>query len=246
MKRKKTIFPIILILFIFICRGISVAEDISLTKEVYKKSDGKELVIHLVKINPDKSQIYIYYGNNEGLTIEDLIEKEEGIEAAINCGFFQDPFLPVGLLISGEKKITPLDSYWDHTGIFYITKDPYDPYGICTKDIFYDTDVMEAVQSFPILVWNSEPYVQYKDTKNAARSAIGIDEEGNIVLIATNYGITLYEFSRLLSRWNYKRALNLDGGSSTQLYFKDRLIFYGSTGIFKDNRVSNFLVVKKK
>lgn len=240
---------IILLIIIILVSSISLGkeENLTLTKINHKKEDGTKVKIYLVKINPEIFNLEIYYGNNEGITIED-IKKGKDVEGAINCGFFQDPFLPVGLLISGGKTINPLDTYWEHTGVFYITTDPSDPLGICTKDVFYDTDVTEAVQSFPLLVWDGEPYVKYRDEDEAARSAVALDGEGKIILIATEEGITLYEFSRVLSNpeWNLKRALNLDGGSSTQMYLKGKLSLYGSSGLFRDNRVSNFLLIKRK
>lgn len=222
-------------------------ENLSLIKTSYEKEDGTKINFYIIKINPSEYKIEIYYGNNKGIKIDD-IKKDSEILAAINCGFFQEPFLPVGLLISKGEKINDLDSYWEHTGVFYITTDQVDPYGICTKDAFYDTDVTEGVQSFPLLVWYGKPYVRYNDSEIAARSAIATDDRGNILLIATDTGITLYEFSRALCKmdWNCRKALNLDGGSSTQMYFKGKLSFYPATGFFQDNRVSNFLTVKKK
>ena len=225
----------------------------ALIKSEYKKSDGSKISIYTLKVDPLKYDISVLYGNRTGLTIGD-IKKDENIFAAINGGFFapgQD-FHPIGLLTAEGKKINPNTDYWSYSGVFYITEDPFDPYGICTNESYYDTNVTEAVQSFPILVWNGNPYAEYKDKEEASRSAIGIDEEGNILLIATESrikgGLTLEEFSIAISSMEIKcrKALNLDGGSSTQMYVKEELSLYSKGAIIGEDKVSNFLVIKEK
>jgi exopolysaccharide biosynthesis protein len=226
---------------------------LSFIKTEYKKNDGTNIIIYMVKIVPEFFDIKIHYGNNQGLTIDD-IKKNTNIEVAVNGGFFEGngSYLPIGLLLARGKKINPISSDWTHSGIFYITSVPGDLYGICNKDVFYDTDVTEAIQSYPILVWNGKPYVLNKDGEESSRSALAIDSDGNILIIATeprlSGGISLYEFSRALCKLNFdcRKALNLDGGSSTQLYVKGRLSLYSNYGFIGEDKVSNFLIVKKK
>jgi len=226
---------------------------LSFVKTEYKKSNGGKIAIYMVKIVPEFFDIKIHYGNNQGLTIDD-IKKNKNIEVAVNGGFFEGngSYFPIGLLFARGKKINPLSSDWDHSGVFYITSVAEDSYGICNKNSFYDSDVTEAIQSYPILVWGGKPYVLNKDDEETSRSAIALDSDGNIMIIATETGmsggISLYEFSRALLRLNFdcRKALNLDGGSSTQLYVKGRLSLYSNYGFIGEDKVSNFLIVKKK
>ncbi len=224
---------------------------LSFMEKEYIKLDGSKFLLYIAKINPAQYKVHMYYG--KGITIED-IKKSQKTVAAINGGFFApgEDFHPIGLLISRGKKINPLTDYWDNSGIFYITTDPKDPYGICKKECFYDTDVTEALQSFPILIWNKKPYKEYKDREEASRSAIGLDSKGNILLIATEStisgGLTLNEFARAIStaEWDCERALNLDGGSSTQMYIKGKLSLHSTAGLIGHDRVSNFIVVQRE
>jgi exopolysaccharide biosynthesis protein len=226
-------------------------EKLPLVKKEFKKSTGAKFLIYMVKINPLKYKISLYH--NKGITVED-IKKDRKVIAAINGGFFApgENFSPIGLLMSKGKKINPLTDYWDYSGVFYITSAQSDPYGICKKESFYDTDVTEAIQSFPILVWNGSVYKEYKDREEASRSAIAIDKDGNILLIATEStisgGLTLNEFAFAINsmNWNCQKALNLDGGSSTQMYVKDLLTLHSTAGIIGQDKVSNFIVFSEK
>ncbi len=224
---------------------------IPVVKKEFKKSTGVGFLIYMVKINPVKYNIHLYH--NKGITVDD-VKKDRKVVAAINGGFFApgEDFSPIGLFMSKGKKINPLTDYWDYSGVFYLTSDESDPYGICTKESFYDTDVTEALQSFPILIWNGHVYKEYKDREEASRSAIGLDRDGNILLIATEStisgGLTLNEFAGAIysMNWNCEKALNLDGGSSTQLYVKDLLTLHSAAGIIGQDRVSNFIVFSEK
>ncbi len=224
---------------------------IPLVKKEFKKSTGVGFLIYMAKINPLKYKIHLYH--NRGITVED-IKKDRTVSAAINGGFFApgEDFAPIGLFMSKGKKINPLTDYWDYSGIFYVTSDTRDPYGICTKESFYDTDVTDALQSFPILIWDGHVYKEYKDREEASRSAIGLDGDGNILLIATEStisgGLTLNEFARAICsmNWNCDKALNLDGGSSTQMYVKNLFTLHSAAGIIGQDRVSNFIVFSAK
>lgn len=66
-----------------------------------------------------------------------------------------------------------------------------------------------------------------------ARSAVGITSDGDIVLVmvaqkpesSSNSGISLPELTEFLSTLNVEKAMNLDGGSSSSLYYQDRTVY---------------------
>jgi len=245
---KKLIIICLIVISLFTNKSYGATNGgLELIQKIYKPGKDTQVKIYIIKINPQLYDLSIHYGNKKGLTIDD-IKKNKNIEAAINCGFFKSDFSPVGLLISNGKTINSLDKYWDHTGIFYITDNSSEPYGICTKDTFFDTDVTQAVQSYPILVWDSRAYVKNDRIDKAVRSALALDGKGHIFLLATEEEITLYDFSRALSGMDYNltRAVNLDGGTSTQLYLKNKISICPTKGLFQDNNVSNMLIVKRK
>jgi exopolysaccharide biosynthesis protein len=62
---------------------------------------------------------------------------------------------------------------------------------------------------------------------NARRSALGI-KDGKLYLIAIPQGISVENFSKVLQKMNFDQAMGLDGGSSTQLYYKGVSYIFGA------------------
>lgn len=66
-----------------------------------------------------------------------------------------------------------------------------------------------------------------------ARSAVGITSNGDIVLAMvaqkpespSNSGISLPELAKFLSTLNVEKAMNLDGGSSSSLYYQEQTVY---------------------
>jgi uncharacterized protein YigE (DUF2233 family) len=77
----------------------------------------------------------------------------------------------------------------------------------------------EAIQCGPRLVIDG--YIPDFYPEISARSGIGIDPSGRIVLAVTEQGeLTLRQFALALKAFGCVDALNLDGGPSTQLFLK--------------------------
>ena len=89
------------------------------------------------------------------------------------------------------------------------------------------TPMTEAVQSYPILVGNGKSLWSWRPGEGiAARSAVGISWSGLVYLVVTDTdsfnGLSLSELATFMAHTHRcKVALNLDGGTSSQLYFKD-------------------------
>jgi len=78
-------------------------------------------------------------------------------------------------------------------------------------------------------------YIFSRVTKRLnARSAVGITREGNILLVMAaqkpelpqNSGVSLPELAELMKSFGVEKAMNLDGGSSSALYYQGET-FYG-------------------
>lgn len=74
-----------------------------------------------------------------------------------------------------------------------------------------------------------EKFSKAFNTQKASRSAIAVDNQGRILLVAVHnrvggLGATLSEFAQLLHKMGAVSALNLDGGSSTQMYLGGEII----------------------
>ncbi|NMG21404.1 phosphodiester glycosidase family protein [Brasilonema bromeliae] len=92
-------------------------------------------------------------------------------------------------------------------------------------------------------------------TKANARTAIGITGDGTIVLVmvaqkpdvAANSGMSLPELARFMQTLAVEKAMNLDGGSSSSLYY-DGKTFYGkvdSKGNLVKRPVKSVLIVQE-
>lgn len=134
---------------------------------------------------------------------------------AINGGFFNPNKTSLGLRISDNHVISPLRriSWW---GVFYINKhhamisNPF--------DFHLKKNIEFAVQSGPRLIVDGK--IPPLRVGFANRSALGIDQQGRVIVVATkNLPISTTDLANILKAppFNCVDALNLDGGSSTQL-----------------------------
>lgn len=158
---------------------------------------------------------------------------------AINGGFFDQQHHSLGLRISNHRQYNPLKqiSWW---GVFYIKDNvPY----ISKLSLFSpDKQINFAVQSGPRLLINGD--IPALKPGYAERTALGITANHQVIILVTeNNPVTTTWLAENLKAppLNCVNALNLDGGSSSQLYAK--------IGSFKINApnfvgVSDAIVVK--
>lgn len=177
-------------------------------------------------------------------TVKDMAKKKNAL-VAINGGFFSPEYESLGLLISDGKTINPLrkTSWWS---VFYIKgKVPYIRH---TNSFRKDRSISMAVQSGPrLLVGGSIPKLK---PSYAERSAVCITGKKDVILIATeNLAIQPKELADLLRKNEANEglgchtALNLDGGSSTQMYARIGSFKLDVSGT---NKVANAVAVYSK
>ncbi|MBI2297599.1 MAG: phosphodiester glycosidase family protein, partial [Armatimonadetes bacterium] len=137
--------------------------------------------------------------------------------AAINGGYFDDQHHALGLVISDSKQVNPVRrADW---GVFLLRRGRAEV--VHTRDLKNTRDVTQALQCGPRLVVDGR-LTKLKPSPATARSAVGVDAEGRVVLVVTRGALRLSEFARLLARaekdhgLGCRDALNLDGGPSTQ------------------------------
>ena len=135
----------------------------------------------------------------------------------INGGFFDRDYHPLGLRISNQQQHNPLKriSWW---GIFYI-KDQK-PHLTSVQHFKSHQQIDFAVQSGPRLLVKGHIIPSLKPGR-AERSALGIAQDGRVVILVTdNEPMTTTTLAALMQSppLNCQDALNLDGGSSSQLH----------------------------
>lgn len=160
---------------------------------------------------------------------------------SVNGGFFDHEFKPLGLRVNNKKLESPLKpiSWW---GIFYVKNNK--PYISNVKHFYYSNQIDFAIQSGPrLLIKGKIPPLKQGI---ADRSALGITADGKvIILVSTNAAMTTDELAHLLKAPPLRctDAINLDGGSSSQLYAH---INNFQLNIHGFSNVSDAVVVKPK
>ncbi|RUR13066.1 phosphodiester glycosidase family protein [Legionella sp. km772] len=159
---------------------------------------------------------------------------------SVNGGFFDPDFKPLGLRITNKKLKNPLKgiSWW---GVFYVKNNK--PYISNPKHFYQDEQIDFAIQSGPrLLIRGRVPSLKQGI---ADRSALGITSDGKVIIVvSTNAAMTTEELARLLKAppLNCTDAINLDGGSSSQLYAHIKSFQLNVHGF---SNVSDAIVVKK-
>src|SRR3990167_2731580 len=139
---------------------------------------------------------------------------------AINGGFFSPDFQSLGLRVNkGDILSTTKNTNW--WGIFVIKKNRAT---IVSKSNFhYSKEIQLAVQAGPRLVINGR--IPPLRGNLAERSALGITKEGKVIITVTqNIALGITQLANIMSASEKNgglgcyNVLNLDGGSSSQLY----------------------------
>lgn len=145
--------------------------------------------------------------------------RASGALVTINGSFFDSNDIPLGLLVSEGHQKSPLRKVdW---GVLSLREGK--PRIVHTRDWKSDDDVTFAIQTGPRLVVAGKTLSLKPNL--ARRSAVCIDPRGRLLLVVTEGPLMLAELAEVLRRptseagLGCRDAINLDGGSSTQLYF---------------------------
>jgi uncharacterized protein YigE (DUF2233 family) len=199
--------------------------------------------IHAFRVNLSNNKLSLVMANELSLhnaSIDAFAHHSKAL-ITLNGGFFDQEYHPLGLRISNQHRHNPLKhiSWW---GIFYIK---HNKAFISSVTHFNDDKTVDfAIQSGPRLIVNGKT-LQLK-SGYAERSALGITPDGHIIVLVTHhFPMTTTNLAQLMKSppLNCINALNLDGGSSSQLN--------ASMGLFQINdhgfaNVSDAIVVKPK
>lgn len=202
-------------------------------------SNGKNYLVTI--IDPDLYQFNILENAAppDSLSIKESMEKIQAT-AAFNGSFYDKQFHPLGLLISSGKLIFPFTKSQLMNGIFTIDQDQ-------NAKLYSDQEFQEnqsallpkisfAIQAGPILIdRDGKIAIDQSNNIKAGRTAIGLDQDNNIVLIMLRQSLlnqdnsqTLYDFAKTISsskefsNLGLHSVINLDGGNSSGLAINDR------------------------
>lgn len=199
--------------------------------------------IHVFRIDPRQQQFSLVFADNfsqKNASISEYAHYSKPL-LALNGGFFDPEYNPLGLRITNHQQKSPLKriSWW---GIFYIQNDR--PAVTNVKHFRKSSSISFAVQSGPrLLIQGRIPSLK---PGSAERSALGVTKDNKIIILVTeNASMTTTQLAQHLKAPPLlcKDALNLDGGNSSQLFAN---INHFKLNVHGFSNVSDAIIVKEK
>ncbi len=199
--------------------------------------------IHVFRIDLSKNQFKLISAKSIGesnASVDQFVENSKGL-IGINGGFFDKNFKPLGLRINQQRILNPLKriSWW---GVFYVINDK--AYISSFSHFNHNSAIDFAVQSGPRLIIND--VIPSLKAGAAERTALGITADGKVIVLVTNtFAMTTNQLAKLMKSppLSCVNAINLDGGSSSQLYAHINSFKLSAHGF---SNVGDAIVISKK
>jgi exopolysaccharide biosynthesis protein len=223
------------------------------------KFNGYLLVVH------DPTRVKIGFTNKLGIRgqLTSQIAKENSAVAAINAGGFVDRSSggagtgtggqPSGVLMSGGMiKFNDTKSNLEKINVVGLTDKGLLIVGKYNINEMKSLKVAEVVNFGPPLIVNGEPTIKKGDGGwgIAPRTAIGQRSDGAILLLVidgrriSSIGASLKDVQSIMLKYGAVNSSNLDGGSSSTLYFNGKVINNPCDSLGERSVPSAFIVKK--
>ena len=202
------------------------ADSLKFEQYYFKELFGKPLMISLIR---GKSPVRYRIGvceNGKRETVSSMARKHNAA-AAVNAGFFTfDPASrPVGVLKSAN--VVYNDSIDGLKNRGYLAISPEQEVKILTPAELKLDEFDSIVHGNDLLLRNGRVTASTTPDRHP-RTAVGIGTEGDVVLVVVDgrneksAGVTLHELALIMKSLGCHNALNLDGGGSSTMYWKNR------------------------
>ena len=179
------------------------------------------------------------FNSKPGLVLHDIAARYNAI-AAINGGGFSDEGglgnggRPIGLVISHGEVLNKASINSDHNIVMGFDQDDKLVVGKMTSDEALEKGLRDALAFGPALVVNGEP-AKFSGSSSGLnpRTAIGQRRDGAVLLLvidgrqASSLGATYADMINVLMEYEAFNAANLDGGSSSMLWYNGEYINKG-------------------
>jgi exopolysaccharide biosynthesis protein len=202
---------------------IAAGIDYSLTSKVV--AGRLKGIMLVVRIDPSLALFRIYYEAGQRKTIQQWAAEKPGAVVIVNASFFRGNGQPSGLLkigndvlseASGRPNSAQFEVVGDLPSISLISQQAIVP--LADQPGLYG----ESFEGYPLLIWNGQATPASMDnTDQARRTVIAQDNQGNILIVNTETVMTSLQDMTdwlLKSKLGISSALNLDGGTSSQIY----------------------------
>ena len=179
------------------------------------------------------------FNSKPGLVLHDIAARYNAV-AAINGGGFSDEGglgnggRPIGLVISNGEVLNKASINSDHNIVMGFDQDDKLVVGKMTSDEAVSKGLRDALAFGPALVVNGEP-AKFSGSSSGLnpRTAIGQRRDGAVLMLvidgrqASSLGATYADMINVLMEYEAFNAANLDGGSSSMLWYNGEYINKG-------------------
>ncbi|MBO4298951.1 MAG: phosphodiester glycosidase family protein [Clostridia bacterium] len=229
-------------------------EDIELRTVIGPTYKGYMLIVH------DPSRVGVGVCNNPfsdtyGKFLNEIAD-EAGAVAAINAGGFEDDGghgkggIPIGVVWSGGELLwTKTDTYYD-TLIGFDKDDKLILSTGISAEKSKELNLRDAVTFGPALVVNGEACeIKGSSSGHNPRTAIGQRADGAVLMLVidgrqpNSLGASLSDLISIMLEYGAVNAANLDGGSSSKLYYQGKFINDG-VAVTGSRRLATAFIVK--
>lgn len=176
------------------------------------------------------------FSSNPGKRLNEIAERYNAV-AAINAGGFEDTHgagnggQPLGMVVSQGQLYHGTGYY---STVIGFNKDNILVFGDWSTREAYDQGIRDAVAFGPVLVSNGEPVAKKGSGSGLnPRTGIGQRADGAVLMLiiegrnASSLGGTFSDMIELFMDFGAVNAANLDGGSSSMLYYKGDYVSNG-------------------
>jgi len=181
---------------------------------------GRAVRIQAIFFSTKKCRIEVLDNEPARTSLEAAVQSAGGF-AGVNGGYFHDSFVPVGLMISRGKTIHPFERAKLLGGVLSVRGKTA---SLLRSAEFKPSDqITEALQAGPFLLDQGAPAVGLNDEKLARRTVVASDGGDQWALLLFSH-VTLAQAAEILGdpalfpEARFRRALNLDGGSSSAIW----------------------------
>jgi len=190
-----------------------------------KSWDKQSSRVLVARINPSSGIFRLYYHEKKRQMVQDWAAELPGAMLIVNAGYFRGNWQPIGRLQIGDKIFgqatgrAESGQFQMRNEVLSITSMPGDSPAPAATDPY-----TESFESYPLLMLDGQPTGYAHNDRGPdvreRRTILAQDDQGRmVVIIASPVQVLLTEMTDWIqeSGLGILAALNLDGGTSTQI-----------------------------
>ena len=204
---------------------VTLAPGIRYRSVSFTARSGESMHLHQVSLDPKTADLRVTVPS-EAAPVAAIGEASKAL-AAVNASYFDENRHPLGYLKCGGRIINgSVASGAAFTGVFTMKGSTA---RIVPRASFDGHQADTALQAGPRLVADGAPTAGLRETRSFRQSGVAVTRAGQVVIYATDgsyRGVSWNEMQRLLTGpteqggLDARDVLNLDGGSSSQIYVR--------------------------